>query len=504
MKIFDTAAIRELDAVTIAREQIPSTLLMERASQAFVERFTELYDAEHPVFIFCGPGNNGGDGLVISRLLFQKGYRVDAWVLYKEGPASKDFSVNYLRLKPCLATKEFRTMADFPLLPENAVIIDALFGSGLSRPLEGLAAELVERINLSGLPVISVDIASGLFADHSSQREKASIIQPYKTISFQLPKLAFMMPENEDLVGDWEAVPIGLNQEWMEEKETPYHFILPEMIYPLLKKRKKYAHKGSFGHALLLLGSHGKMGAAILSARAALRAGLGLLTVHVPACGYEIIQISVPEAMATVDEAEHYISQLPEFPEKGYQALGIGPGIGQAPETQQLLLDLLRQANSPLVLDADALNLLSQDPAYIQQIPPHSILTPHVKEFARLTRPAENDFERLELLRDFASTHLLYVILKGANTAIATPQGDVYFNATGNPGMASAGSGDVLTGMLTALLAQGYRPEESAILGVYLHGLAGDYALYDNSYESLTASSIIDNISEAFRSVSRN
>lgn len=496
MKILNTQQIRDWDLFTIAHEPISSIDLMERASKKFVTHFSKQYDKTNPVFVFCGLGNNGGDGLAIARLLLELNYEIQVFVIRYAEKSSADFALNYQRLGKLMPIQEIKHLADFPNLPKNAILIDAIFGSGLSRNLTGLTAEVVLQINAHKTlnTIIAVDIPSGLQADQITKGE--AIIQAYQTFTFQTPKLAFLFPQNADFVGDWQVLDIQLNQDYLENIETPFEFLEKKDFKSLLKNRKKFSHKGSFGHGLLLAGSFGKIGAAVLAAKAALKSGIGLLTVHIPECAYEILQISVPEAMASVDISEKYISALPNL--EAYNAIGVGCGLGKHALTLGMLTELLQKTKVPLVIDADALNLIAENKYLLEILPPNSILTPHPKEFERLTRQTPDNFERLEILRNFAAVYKVYVVLKGANSAIATPEGKIYFNSTGNAGMATGGSGDVLTGIITSLLAQNYTSYEASLLGVFLHGLAGDLALQHESQESLIASNIIECLGLAF------
>ena len=497
MKIFSSKQIREADAYTIRHEPVASIDLMERASPAFVKSFAARYNADNPVWIFCGTGNNGGDGLAIGRILNEKAYQVKIFVVTVNDRSSKDFAINEKRLPDEVLKSTVTSSDEIPDIPDNVVLIDAIFGSGLDRPVTGLFAEVIEKINRSGAAVVSVDIASGLFADQPGSG--GAIIKPQLTISFQLPKMAFLLPENHLWVGEWEVVDIGLSKEFIDQTECPDSFLQLTDIRPLLKSRDRFAHKGHFGRDLLFAGSAGKMGAAILSSRACLRSGAGLLTVHVPECGYEIMQITVPEAMVSIDESDRFISWLPEH--LNYDVIGIGPGIDTREETARLLEELLNQYRRPIVIDADGLNLISQHKYFLEKIPPQSILTPHPKEFERMAGSWENDYQRLDLQKEFSANNNLLIVFKGAHTTISTPDGRIFFNSTGNPGMATAGSGDVLTGIITSLLGQSYTPEVAAIVGVYMHGLAGDLAAKDKGEESLIASDIIESLSAAFRQV---
>ncbi len=494
MKILSAAQTRDADAYTISHEPIASIDLMERASQAFVDWFVEQFPHAPGVKVCCGLGNNGGDGLAIARLLSNLHYQVEVWVVrYAEG-TSADFATNAERLKRLFTPHEIRSEADVPALSADDLVIDALFGSGLSRPLEGLAARVVEAINGSGATVVAVDVPSGLFVDAPSTGPH--IVKATHTVSFQLPKLSFLLPQSAPYVGDWHVVDIGLHPRAIAQAQTPYHYVEESYLKTLVRRRPKFAHKGLFGHALLVAGSHGKMGAAVLAARACLRSGVGLLTLHVPWSGYEIMQISAPEAMCLVDTQGQYVSEVGDT--TAFNTIGIGPGLGTKLETGTAFEKLLQRTTAPMVMDADALNLLAKYPDLLPLLPPGSVLTPHPKEFERLTQKADHDYHRLELLREFARKHQVVVVLKGAHTATAWPTGEVYFNIAGNPGMATGGSGDVLTGIITALVAQHYPPGEAAVLGVYLHARAGDLAADARGYSALVASDLIEFLPGAF------
>ena len=495
LKILTSAKTKDLDAYTIKHEPISSIALMERACQAFITWFTQNVDAPKKIGVICGTGNNGGDGLAIARLLSELNYTVIVWIVRGEAPVSVDFKINLERINEKVEVIDIKTTSDPKLFSECDVLIDAIFGSGLSRPVTGIYEQVINCINISKAIKISVDVPSGLFTDHHTV---GNSIKADHTISFQLPKLAFLMPENYKYVGDWKVVDIGLSNTFFKEAISPYFYITNNSVKEKLKKRTKFDHKGTFGHALLIAGSFGKMGACILSAKACLRAGVGLLTVHVPKSGYTIIQTSVPEAMASVDEHELFFSNVNEVNQ--YSSIGIGPGLGQSKETVDAFHKILKHGR-PLIIDADGLNIIALNSEFVELIPKGSILTPHPKEFERLVGKWQNDFERLDMQIRFSIKTKCVVILKGAHSSIATPDGEVYFNSTGNPGMATGGSGDVLTGILTGLLAQGYCAKDAAIVGVYVHGLAGDLAAVEKSQNSLIASDLIDFLPAAFKAV---
>ena len=497
MKILNAEQIRGADAYTISNEPISSVDLMERAATACSDKIAENLSEEQPVFIFCGTGNNGGDGLVIARLLKQKGHRVICFaVRFSESP-SEDFKFNEQRLKEVdLLLHDLRESSDLPEIPAGTLIIDAIFGTGLTRPVEGIAAELITKINEAHADVVSIDMPSGLFPESNEDNDRKAIVRAAVTLSFEVPKLAFFLAENGPFVGRLELLPIGLHPNYMAMVPTDYQLLTEDAVAQMIRPRPKFSHKGTYGHALLMAGSYGKMGAAVLAARACLKTGVGLLTMHVPKCGLEILQTSVPEAMCVADEEEKYITSQYA---SGYSCVGVGPGVGTDKATANALKFAIQNSSSPLVLDADALNILSENKTWLSFLPKGSVLTPHPGEFARLVGRIGDEYERLQALRDHARKWKAYIILKGAHTAIAFPDGQVFFNQTGNPGMATGGSGDVLTGMITALIAQGYPSYQAAILGVWMHGLAGDLAVKDMEMEALTAGDLVNYIGKAWK-----
>jgi len=506
MKILSAVQTRELDQATQTEQRLISVELMERAASAFVAWLSSRYSSADAgeILILCGPGNNGGDGLAVARLLLQRGYRVRV-ALLPAARRSADWLHNRQHLPKAVPSSEI-TAKKLPTIAPGQFVVDALFGTGLSRPLTGLAAAVVAHLNQAEARVIAIDIPSGLFADQPQPADSA-VVRARQTVSFGLPKLAFFLPQNADFIGEWCIEDIGLSARFVAETATPWHYTNAAAVAGALPPRPKFSHKGTFGHALLLAGSRGKMGAAVLSAGACLRSGVGLLTAHIPGCGYDIFQISQPEAMCLADAEPAFISELPEL--KPYQAVGIGPGLGQAAGSLAVLRKLLKAAAQPtgktghplpLVVDADALNLLGQHRELLKLLPENTVLTPHPKEFERLTEPARDDYHRLELLRDFAMQHRCLVVLKGACTCLATPEGNLHFNSTGNAGMATGGSGDVLTGVLLALRAHAQLPAFEAVrLGVYAHGRAGDLAAAQTGQAGLVAGDIVQHLGPALK-----
>lgn len=499
IKIFTTDKVKTLDQYTIQNEPINSISLIERAATIFMREFTRRYSKQNRIIVFAGPGNNGADALAIARLLQDEGYRVESFLFNPKESLSVDCELNKQRLEEMETVYFTEVITDFsaPELNEHDIIIDGLFGSGLNRPLEGGYAAVVDYINKSEATVVSIDIPSGLFGEDNRLNNPNSIISADLTLTFQFPKLAFLLSENASYVGEWKVLEIGLHPDIIENTETPYALVSENDIVGTFPSRKRFSHKGTYGHALLIAGSQGKMGAAVLSAQACLRSGAGLITTHIPKRGELIMQTSFPEAILSLDENKEHFSSFPDL--NPYTAIGIGPGLGQNSETFCALEKLIQTCHKPLVLDADALNIIAANESLMKQIPAHSILTPHPKEFDRLAGNSDCDYERLIKAQNFAMEHEVHVVLKGAFTATCTASGNIYFNNSGNPGMATAGSGDVLTGIILGLLTQGLEPEVAAIAGVFLHGTAGDLASAFHSEESMIASDIIEMIGKAFK-----
>ncbi|HAL64532.1 MAG: NAD(P)HX epimerase / NAD(P)HX dehydratase [Bacteroidetes bacterium 38_7] len=502
MKILSVDKIKEADAYTIAHEPIASIDLMERAARQCSQWLLEHLKKEIPVMIFCGTGNNGGDGLAVARHLSENGFKVSVYILRLGSQASPDFLSNLSRLESLsVVCRDIASSGDFPEISRSSYIIDALFGTGLTRKLEGLSAELVSYLNHSGAIIVSIDVPSGLFIDTSLKAVSGIAVQADYTLSFLPPKLCFMMPENDIYVGEWHVFDIGLHPEYLQLAETKYFYITREDVSSWLRRRRRFQHKGDFGHALLIAGSQGKAGAAIMAARACVHSGVGLLTVHAPGKVGDALQLNVNEAMVSFDEHASFITNLPSL--DPYDAIGIGPGLGLHQQTQTALKLLLQNYRGPLVMDADALNILSDNKTWYSFLSPYTILTPHPGEFERLVGKADNDFERLKQAKDFALKYNIFLVLKGGVTVTINPLGQCYFNSTGNPGMATGGSGDVLTGIILSLLAQGYNLGQAAVMGVFLHGLAGDLAADELSQEYMSANDIIRFLAPAFLSFSK-
>ena len=497
LKIFSVTQIKQADAFTISHEPISGIDLMERAAKKCADWIINTVSPSTPVKIFCGTGNNGGDGLAIARILYLSGKNVSVYVFNDEEKFTPECKINFDRFNKIKSgnLNIIRTDDDFPVISGGEIIIDALLGTGLNRKAEGLFELLIKHINLHADFIISIDIPSGLLPDTANGKEHA-IIKATHTLTFQFPKLSFFFPENGMFTGKVHVLDIGLSNVFIGETATKHFLLEIKDIKKLRKKRSDFSHKGNYGHALIIAGSYGKMGAAVLSARACIRTGAGLVTAHIPTCGHTIMQSAVPEVMVLTDESADAISKLTDISK--YNSIAIGPGIGIAEETGRAIKFLIQNCSVPIVFDADAINLLSENKTWLAFLPHGCIFTPHPGEFARLVGKWSDGFERHQWQTEFSKKYHCYLVLKDHYTCISCPDGSSYFNSTGNPGMATAGSGDVLTGMIAGLLAQGYMPRDAAIMGVYLHGMAGDIAAEQNSMESMIASDIIQNIGTSF------
>ena len=500
MKIFTSAQIHELDKFTIENEPISSLDLMERAARVLTQAVTNIYKPTTPVVVFAGPGNNGGDALAMARMLAERDYQVSVYLFNISGKLSPDCAANKSRLQECKRIQNFVEVIeefDPPRLEQHMVVIDGLFGTGTNKPLAGGFASLVKYINASPSQVVSIDVPSGLMTEDNAYNVRANVIRATHTLTLQQPKLSFLFPENQQYIGQLRVLDIRLSQEGINQMEAAYSILEESDVRTLLMPRNPFAHKGQMGHALLIAGSYGMAGAAILAARACMRTGAGKVTVNSPKRNIPILQQAIPEAIVQIGNEETIFAETVDT--EDFNAMGIGPGLGQSEQTAIALISQLRRTQCPIVADADALNILGNHPAWIQQLPQGIILTPHPKEFDRLDGHVTDSYERLTKARNLAQRLKGYIILKGRYTAICLPNGHILFNPTGNAGMATAGSGDVLTGIITGLLARGYKPQDACILGVYLHGLAGDLAAHDVGEESLLASDIISYISRAYQ-----
>ncbi len=496
VKILSAEQIRALDKYTIEHEPIASIDLMERAAGEIFQSIIQLAKGTRVYYVFCGMGNNGGDGLAVARMLVETGCQVYTYVVRHSPNASKDFELNQERLKNISGIHFIETELRIPKIAPDAIVIDAIFGSGLTRPVEGIAAMVINAINESRATVYSIDIPSGLFCDKPNEADD-TIVHSNITFTFHAPKLSFLFAANGKYVPEFQVLDIGLIKEYEVQLASQSYYVIHDVVKSFFKKREKFSHKGTYGHALICAGSIGKIGAAVLAVRAALKSGAGLVSANIPACGYEIMQTTNPEAMVYKDESDEILTHVPDI--ERFSAIGVGPGIGTEKETVSYIKELLQKNHKPMVLDADALNIFSSDSSLLSLIFENSIITPHVGEFKRLVGEWKDDLDKLQKQLEFSKTNKVVVVLKGANTSISTSDGKVYFNSTGNPGMAKGGSGDVLTGIITSLLAQKYSPAEAAVIGVYIHGLAGDMAKGILGETSMEARDIIHYLPKAFK-----
>lgn len=499
MKILSVQDMRELDAFTIQHEPIEPIALMERAATAVAREISRRWPASTHVTVFAGPGNNGGDALAVARLLAIDGYTVKIYLFNTGSHISPDCQTNKERLADVSGVdmQEITSQFEAPRLTADDLVVDGLFGTGLNKPLSGGYALLAKLINASPAQVVAIDIPSGLMCEDNSFNTRSHIIRATLTLTFQLPKLAMLLPDCHEFVGELQVLDIGLSAAKIAATATCYAITEEAEMRATLRPRDAFGHKGTFGHAVIMAGRYGMAGAAVLACRACLRSGCGKVTLHTPARNNDIVQTSVPEVILEADPNEYFISTSTDVPD--YDALAIGPGIGTEQATGLAFIEQVLHSQAPVVIDADALNILADHKGWIQQIPAGSILTPHPGEFRRIGNHCTDSYSQLTEARELAAHQKIYVVLKGHFTAICTPEGNVWFNPTGNSGMATAGSGDVLTGIITSLLAQGYSSGEAARLGVYLHGLAGDFAAERIGEDSLTASDIIQFLPKAFR-----
>lgn len=496
MKIFSPRQIRLIEEATFNHPTHPVSYLalMEDAGTAFSELFLKDYSFAEKVTIFCGTGNNGGDGLVVARLLSLEGVDVTV-VLVEIGEPTDGYLENLKRLPSHGKVEQLTIQEGDDLVPifqnlsqsdHDHIIIDALFGIGINRPITGYWADLIEEINAQQLDIVALDIPSGLFITEPSE---GVIIKATTTYTFNNPKLCFFFPENEEYIGEWDYADLPLDEDAIASTPSNIHVISYENL-PVIPTRPTFSHKGTFGNALIVAGQYGMAGAALLATKAALRSGTGKVTVLTPSCNQTILQLGAPEAVLLPTTADRYLASMSIFTGI-YSAIGIGPGLGKHADTVKLLRKLCK-SNASFVLDADAINILSENPDILESLPKNSILTPHPKEFERLVGPWRNGFERIELQKAFSRAHGIFIVYKNAHTCITLPSGKVFFNITGNPGMAKGGTGDILLGYLTGLLARGLSPTDACLVAVYLHGLAGDAAAEEKGMESMKAGDLLD------------
>lgn len=502
MKIFETEQIRNIDRYTIDVEGISPQELIRRVAEGVVDEILSRWSPSKPTMVFAGAGNNGADALIVAKLLIEAGFRPHVVLINVKGDSlSRDCRLakqELLSVGPVSMT-EITHKADIPPLTPDYLVIDGLFGSGLHNPLEGGYMALARYINESGATVVSIDVPSGLFGDWNTRVLSQNVVHAHLTLTVQFPRLAFFFAENAPMIGKWKAIDIGLSRKAVDETATKFYYIEKDDVKAVLRSRPLFCSKADFGHALLIAGCYGMMGAAVLAAKSALRAGVGKLTVHSARWGFEVLQSAVPEALFSPDKNEILISDMST--RFSPNAIGVGPGIGTNDATRGALEILIKTSKHPLVLDADALNIISRNPSLIEHIPPGSVLTPHAAEFDRIFGLFNSEEKRLLKALEVSHKYKLIIVLKGHNSATVRPDGKVFFNSSGTPALATAGSGDVLTGIITSLLAQGYKPEAAATAGVYIHGVAGELAAASEGEYGTIASDIAANVGKAIKMI---
>ena len=495
MKLFTREQLLAWDKASIDLLYADSSDLMELTGSQCALALLDRAPAGRYVF-FCGTGNNGGDGLVMARLLHEQQMGVHVYIIGEPDKGSKDFRLNLQRALDCDVSLEFiHEMPDDEFdIEHDDVLVDAIIGTGLKGPVEDWRADLIEEINGFTNPIVSIDIPSGLDADAEEEQE-GSIIEAAFTFTLQVPKRALLFSENDHFVGKLLIVALALDPEYAEDENCHWQFVNDADLWHVLRPIEKYRHKGNRGHLQIIAGSRGMMGAAMLASYASMRAGAGKVTACVPECGVHMMQTSVPEVLCQSGLGENVCEHFEAV--EGATALVIGPGCSAGPEATKMIDTWLRTCKLPAVIDADALNIIAQE-GWLKRLPQRCVITPHVGEFDRLFGKHYSSFDRLQTQLKISRELKIFILLKGAHTRITAPNGFVYFNSTGNPGMATAGSGDVLSGMIGSFLAQGYEPLDAALLGAFLHGLAGDFAAESRGVDSMIARDIIEFIGDAF------
>ncbi len=492
MQLLSAQQIHDWDAYTIIHEPISSTDLMERAAAQCTRFIVENNWHKKNVTIFCGKGNNGGDGLAIARQLLRINATVSVYILEFGARGTNNFQTNLVRLHEVSSEIHFIQSPEFlPVIEKDNVVIDCLYGSGLNRPLQGLSAETVQHINHSGAMVIAIDVPSGMYVNKSSKNNV--IIKAHHTLTFQVLKLCFLVAGNEPFFGKVTLLPIGLHQDYLKNIKSTFQLISFPLIEGFYKLREPFSHKGSFGHALMFAGNEGKMGAALLASKAVLRAGAALVSLFIHKNHFNSVHTFLPEAMCLSRE-------MPLDDNGKHTAAAIGPGLGTNKDISELVIRFIKNWIKPLVVDADALNILSSQNDGLNLLHEYTVITPHPKEFDRLFGSHEDDFDRINTAINKSTEFPFVIVLKGHHTLIAC-KGNGWINNTGNAGLAKGGSGDVLTGIIAGLLCQGYNVLEAAIFGVFLHGLAADVCLDNESVESMLATDVIDCLGDAFKKI---
>lgn len=500
MKILTGDQIKGADKYTIENEPISSLGLMERASLHMSNEIVKIVNKDIPLLFFIGKGNNGGDGLAMARILSERGYECKVYCIYSKEDMTEDCRANLEKLPADIEILNSDiTLQNIPVT-ENTLIIDAILGSGVKGIVKEPLSDIMDRINNLPNQVISIDLPSGMETEWND-KDNNSIIDADYTLTIEFPKVGMLLPDVGEYCGKIIIVSIGLSEEYINETLSNYSYTDKENIRSLIEKRSKFTYKNAHGHALLICGSKNMSGAATLATAGALRSGCGLVTTHLPYDARFGIITNCPSAMLSFDERDVF-SVLPSDLDK-YSVVGVGCGIGQSEETIMALGLLFQSLTSPMVIDADALNILATHKQLHSFIPKNSVLTPHLGELRRLVGEWKSEEHKIELVRQLASDLHSTIVVKGANTMICLSDGNCYFNSTGNAGMAKGGSGDILTGFITGLIARGYSSSKAAIIGVYLHGLAGDFAASALGEEAMNSHDIVEYLPKAFLELNR-
>lgn len=503
MKLFTTPQIREIDRYTIDVEGVGEIDLIERVAEGVTYEIESRWRPGRPTVIFAGPGNNGADALAVARILAEHGYNPSVYLFNIGGnalsAACRAYRDALRQLDSDLYFQEITSVFSFPKLTPEHLVIDGIFGTGLRENLKGGYISLVRNVNESGATVVSIDLPTGMMGDSNPCAINYNILHAHLTLAIQFPRISFFNPDNTDIIGEWKVIDIGLSDKAINDTVATSYLIEADDIQAMLRQRHPNSSKADYGSCLLVAGSYGMMGAAVLAARGALRSGVGKVTVEAPQCGYDIIQSSVPEALYQYNKGEYYVTGIK--PEHNYDAIGLGPGLGTNDATLQALENFLLSHSAPVVLDADALGCMARKPTMLNSIPAHSILTPHTGEFDRLFGTHTSCEARLAKAVDMSKFYNIIIVLKGHNTAVVRPDGVVCYNSSGTPAMATAGSGDVLTGIMTSLLAQGYKPDQAAVAAVYIHGIAGELAAKEQGDYGVTAGDIARHTGRAIMSI---
>ena len=499
MKIFTTDGIRRIGEKTVEQQEISTLDLQERAAAAVTYELMARWRTGKRMVFFAGPGDNGGDTLAVARMLHEQGYHPEVYLFnIRSSRLSRNCSTQRDRLAelPDIDFIEVTDTFNPPELGSSDVVIDGLFGSGLLSPLHGGYTALVQYINNSDAYVVSIDVPSGLFGEWNMGSDHRNIVRADLTLTYQFRRLSFFFAENAEFVGECKLLDLEMSNESIVSTPTDFYLIERDDVRAMLRDRDPFCNKYDNGSLLLVAGSYGMMGSAVLAARGAMRSGAGLVTVHAPRRGYEILQTAVPEALFEPDRNEVFTTEINL--KRRHSVVALGPGIGTSDETLDAVDTFLKNFRLPCLLDADALNCIASRPMLLRSIPRKSIITPHAAEFDRLFGSHTTDEERLKKAIDVSRLYEITIVLKGHHTMSVFPTGEVYINSSGNAGMATAGSGDVLTGVIGSLIAQGYEPDYAVVIGVYLHGYAGDLAAQQHDY-GLVAGDIADNLGRALR-----